>query len=229
MRFMQRTIAGIRRRGVLGTIDRLASMFEERWFDWRYGTDTVGALSPGESTSRLEPAPDALRYEATRLRSFRHVMARLVPTSENVFVDFGCGKGRVLLAAAQFRFKRVEGVEFAEELCEIARKNIAAFDSRGGLATEIRVVQADAGKYVVPDDADYFYFFNPFGEPVMRGTLANIVQSLKRRPRPATLIYCNPMWKRSVEETGVFHLLGEYVFGEFAVYTNRSCGEHEAA
>ena len=102
-------------------------------------------------------------------------------------------KGRVLLAAAQCGFKRVEGVEVAGELCAIAERNIAAFTSRSTLATEFRVVQSDAGLYEIPDDADYFYFFNPFGEQLMRGTLANMVKSLERRRRRATLIYCNPL------------------------------------
>jgi SAM-dependent methyltransferase len=214
---MRRVIAGLRRRGLLGTVDRLFSMLEERMFDWRYGTDTVGA------------APGIEMYEATRLRSFRQVMGRLHPTRDSVFVDFGCGKGRALLAAAQLGFKRVEGIEFAPELCAVAEQNIAAFSSRQRTTTEFRVVQADAAAYEVPDDADYFYFFNPFGEPVMRKTLANIVRSLERQPRRATLIYCNPLWRRCIEETDVFTAFGDFVFGEFAVYTNRKHGGREAA
>ena len=148
-------------------------------------------------------------------------MGRLRPCAEDVFIDFGCGKGRVLLAASQYGFKRVEGIELAGELCEIARNNIAAFASKQRLKTEFRVVQQDAGTYEVPDDANYFYFFNPFGEQVMRSTMGNIVNSLQRRPRAATLIYCNPLCRRCIEETGVFHALGEFVYGEFIVYTNR--------
>jgi SAM-dependent methyltransferase len=217
MGFVRRVISGIRRRGLLGTADRLFSVLEERMFDWRYGTDTVGA------------APGIEVYEATRLRSFRQVMGRLGPNRDNVFVDFGCGKGRVLLAAAQLGFKRVEGVEFAPELCAIAEQNIAAFRSRQPTTAEFRVVQADAVAYEVPDDADYFYFFNPFGEPVMRETLVNIVRSLESHPRRAFLIYCNPLWRRCIEEIGVFSAVGEFVFGEFVVYTNSKHSGREAA
>ncbi len=229
MEFVRRVIAGIHRRGLLGTADRLLSMLEERIFDWRYGTDTVGAVAAGELAAAKGKVSKFEIYQATRLRSFRQVMARLEPTHESVFVDFGCGKGRVLLAAAQLGFKRVEGVEFAAELCSIAERNIAAFQSRRRTTTLFRVVQSDAAAYVVPDDADYFYFFNPFGEPVMRETLANIVKSLERRPRRATLIYCNPLWRACIEERGVFSPLGEFVFGEFAVYTNRGRDGRETA
>ena len=148
-------------------------------------------------------------------------MALLKPSRESVFVDFGCGKARVLLAAARFGFKRVEGVEFAANLCKIAERNVAVYQARTGLKTEFRIVEADAAKYEIQDDVDYFYFFNPFGDDTMRGTLRNILRSLERKRRDVKLIYCNPRSKRCIEETGVFRVLGNYVFDEFVVYTNQ--------
>ena len=103
-------------------------------------------------------------------------MALVKPQQGGVFVDFGCGKGRILLAAAQFGFKRIEGVEFASNLCRIAERNVALYKTRTGLQTEFRIVASDAGKYEIPDDVDCFYFCNPFGEDVMRNTMRNIVR-----------------------------------------------------
>ena len=46
--------------------------------------------------------------------------------SDDVFIDLGSGKGRmVLAAAARYPFKRVIGVELAEQLHEVARANVA--------------------------------------------------------------------------------------------------------
>ena len=39
-------------------------------------------------------------------------------------VDFGCGKGRVLVVAAYYGFNKITGIDFAKELCDEARKNI---------------------------------------------------------------------------------------------------------
>ena len=47
--------------------------------------------------------------------------------SQLSFVDYGAGKGRVLLLAAQHPFAAVGGIEFAEELHDDAAMNIAQF------------------------------------------------------------------------------------------------------
>ena len=43
------------------------------------------------------------------------------------FVDYGAGKGRVLLLASQHPFAAIGGIEFAEELHDDATMNIAQF------------------------------------------------------------------------------------------------------
>jgi SAM-dependent methyltransferase len=225
MGFFRRTLLGLQRRGISGTFGRLLSMFEERLFDWRYGTDTVGATPLSELALEGELLRGASPYEPTRLRPFRQVMRLLKPSRNSVLLDFGCGKGRVLLVAAQFGFKRIEGVEFAKQLCKIAENNVAAYKARTCSQTEFRIVESDAANYEIQDDVDYFYFFNPFGEEVMRSTMRNIVRSIDRRPRDATLIYCNPRSKQCIEETGIFQLFGGFVFNEFAVYTNRKLSQ----
>jgi predicted RNA methylase len=63
--------------------------------------------------------------------------------SDFVFIDVGSGKGRVLLAAAQYKFKRVLGVELTQELHEHAQRNIVAF--RGPRQTDaVHSVLSDA-------------------------------------------------------------------------------------
>ena len=55
-----------------------------------------------------------------------HQDQRLRPRDEgDVFVDFGCGKGRVLFLAARYRFARIIGVELSERMAEQARRNLA--------------------------------------------------------------------------------------------------------
>ena len=61
-------------------------------------------------------------HELMRLRPFRRLMRTLSLPPGSGFVDFGCGKGRVLLLAAGFGFARITGVEFAKELCDIAKE-----------------------------------------------------------------------------------------------------------
>lgn len=42
-------------------------------------------------------------------------------SEENSIVDLGCGKGRVLVVATHYGFKRITGIDFAKELCGEAR------------------------------------------------------------------------------------------------------------
>ena len=48
----------------------------------------------------------------------------------DVFLDLGAGKGRMLLAASRYPFRRVIGVELSDRLAAIARSNVAAFRLR---------------------------------------------------------------------------------------------------
>ena len=48
------------------------------------------------------------------------------------FVDYGSGKGRVLMLAAAYPFRRILGVEFSESLDRVARDNIATLGADAG-------------------------------------------------------------------------------------------------
>ena len=68
----------------------------------------------------------AVRYQPSSVEEFGRLMGKLdVDHREFVFVDYGSGKGRVLMLAADYPFKRIVGVEFSPPLDRIARENIA--------------------------------------------------------------------------------------------------------
>lgn len=109
-------------------------------------------------------------------------------------LDFGCGKGRVLAVAAYYEFKKITGVEFAKELCEAARKNITPVQKKYPEKI-FNVICTDAVDYKIEDDANVFFFFNPFNEIVMLAVAKNILRSLKQNPREAYVVYINPVHK----------------------------------
>jgi SAM-dependent methyltransferase len=126
-------------------------------------------------------------------------------TSRDAFVDYGSGKGRVLLQAARLPFARVTGLELDEADCALARANAAAARAAGRVRCgEIEVLQEDATSWPLPDDVTYVYMFNPFKGEVFAAVLARVLESLERRPRPLTLIYANPTCGRDVLATGRF-------------------------
>jgi Methyltransferase domain len=90
------------------------------------------------------------------------------------FIDFGSGKGRVLLVASHYPFRRVVGVEFSSELHQIAQENIRRYQSPARRCRAVYSVCADAATFALPERACVLYFNNPFAGPVFARVLGNI-------------------------------------------------------
>lgn len=90
------------------------------------------------------------------------------------FVDFGSGKGRVLLVASHYPFREVVGVEFSPELHETAEANIRRYESPMRRCRHVRSVCADAATFALPELDCVLYFNNPFAEPIFAQVLANV-------------------------------------------------------
>jgi SAM-dependent methyltransferase len=151
---------------------------------------------------------------------FRAILP-LIP-AQAALVDFGCGKGRVLIVASEFGFKQVRGVEFSKELCEIARRNCAIFKARAGVRTEFRIIEADVADYPIHPDEMVIFLFNPFNERVMASVLINICASLELSPRKILLIYHNPEYDQVFELCDDFVKLDDldYWGYKFTVYSS---------
>ncbi len=132
---------------------------------------------------------------------------RIKEFNKKSIVDFGCGKGRVLIVAARHHFTKITGIDFAKELCEIAKENITKNQFRYPNAKFI-VRHMDAADYVVEDDDDVFFFYNPFNHLVLIKVIRSIQASLKTNPRKVYIIYLFPQLKILFEKTGfteIFH------------------------
>lgn len=130
-----------------------------------------------------------------------------INANENI-VDFGCGKGRVLAVAAFYGFKKLTGIEFARELCEIAKQNIVPVELK--FPEKIfNVIHVNAVDYIIEDDTNVFFFFNPFNEKIMLTVVKNILRSLKINPRETYVVYVNPVHKEIFLSAGfeeIYHI-----------------------
>ena len=213
-------VARARRRGPKGIADVALSRVQDRWFDFRNGTDTCAMVALDELAIDSPNRRHGVAYAATCAADFDHVLHTLVLPRGRVFVDLGCGKGRTLLLASLHPFARAVGVEFSGELCEVARSNVTAFRARHPAACDIDVVEADAAERPVAPDEDVFFLFHPFRPVVLERALANLAASARARPRPLWLIYNNPEHADLVEHSGLFGEATEVVRGRsrFLVY-----------
>jgi len=100
-------------------LDRACDFCWEHYF----GVDSAGLIPIETLLSEWHGCHD---YFPSSRKPFHSLMALIdVHAGRDVFVDFGAGKGRALLMAAQYPFKRVVGIEISEALCREARRNVA--------------------------------------------------------------------------------------------------------
>jgi SAM-dependent methyltransferase len=181
----QKVFAAAQRR-----IDLLQLRLDSQLFDAKHGTDTSGVISLSKLKLAKSATLGCIRYEAASPLIFRQLMAALeIPFGDFEFVDYGSGKGRVLMLAAQQGFRKATGIEFAAELVEVARKNADIFNRGRAMPTAIETLHMDARDYMLPDVPLVLFFFSPFRGAVLDRVLANITASYRRHPRPLFLVF----------------------------------------
>lgn len=150
---------------------------------------------------------ERVRYEPSSWLALRRILPKRDVGADDVFVDLGSGKGRVVLdAAARYPFRRVIGVEIASQLTEVARANVNASLDRLR-CRDIELVTADVLDYELPPDVTIAYIYNPFRGETFRMFMERMIESLDSSPRPFRLIYSTPMEHDSVTNTGRFRVI----------------------
>jgi hypothetical protein len=164
-------------------------------YDWEHRVNTTSG-GVGWRTRLLGVFHSA--YQPTDPAAFHQMMAALpIDFSEFTFIDIGSGKGRTLLMASEYPFQKIVGVELMVELHRAAEGNVAGYQSRPGRAaarqTVIETACMDAREFVFPDTPLVVYLFNPLPEAAFRRVMQNLEQSWRRAPRPAWVVYHNPL------------------------------------
>jgi hypothetical protein len=175
-----------------------------REFDATFGVDTErDRLSEWASDVDSPNWSEGVGYDPTPLDSVRGSIERLpIRLEEFVFIDLGSGKGRVLLAASDFPFREIIGVEYARDLHEIAERNIAVYSSPTQACTRLRSVCHDAATYSLPLAPLVLFFAHPFGDKILREFLAHLGQSMKSAPREVYVVYYDPICGDLFEAAG---------------------------
>jgi hypothetical protein len=125
------------------------------------------------------------------------------------FIDYGSGKGRVLIVAAGFPFKAVIGVEFSRELHGIAQKNIARIRGDMIRCGDVTTFHCDAAAFEPPRSNLVCYFYNPFGPPVMAAIVSRLISHYEQSGCEIVVIYVDPRHRDVFEQTGRFAVLNE--------------------
>jgi precorrin-6B methylase 2 len=154
-----------------------------------------------ESWQEVSSNPDYVRYQPSGWSILPRALRGEDVGPGDVFLDYGCGKGRVLCQAARRRFDRVVGVELSDELAAIARRNLERNRSQFECQS-FEIVTADVVDFEPPTDVTYAYFANPFSGTAFTTAIDGLLRSYDARPRDLRIIYVNPMQEAALLATG---------------------------
>lgn len=182
--------------------DRARQRYGDIDYDWEHRVDTTSANVSWQArfigllNSSYQPIESPLFQEM--IDSLR------VDDGQFTFIDIGSGKGRPLLMASEYPFRRIIGVEFLPELHAIAVENIRKFPDERKRCKQIDARLADATAFEFPSDPLVVFMFHPLPESGFRKVIANLAQTFRENPRPVWLVYANPLFENIVLKSGWF-------------------------
>ena len=189
---------------------RLRQRYGDAEYDWDYRVNTTSAAVGwrnrllGVFHSPYQPTEPALFHEM-----LDGVLEQGMDFRDFTFLDLGSGKGRTLLMASDYPFRRIVGVELLPALHEIAVQNILQFKNESQRCFAIETSCGDASAYTFPCEPLLVYLFNPLPESGLRRVLGNLEQSLRDHPRPVYVLYHNPLLEHVLGESALLKKIGE--------------------
>jgi hypothetical protein len=175
-------------------------------FDRLWGTDTSGGLSTRELGYGDDLAESCRRYDPSSEEMLREPVSALgLNPAEHDFIDYGAGKGRVLMMAMEMGFRTVAGVELSAHLCDIARANVVTFAARHPGMSPAEIVAGDATTYRPPGRSIVAYFYNPFDATIMAKVRSRLEEALAEGAQAVTVIYANPEHEAVFRDASRWH------------------------
>ncbi len=99
---------------------------------------------------------------------------------QSIFVDFGSGRGRAVFEAARLPFRRILGVEFAEELHDDAVMNLRHWPRSLMACRDVEFLHADVATVALPAEPLVVYLFDPFNERMTTRIAARLAEHGRR-------------------------------------------------
>lgn len=212
-------------------------------FDQEKGVRTSGLIPGRYLKTGHKHDRHATAYFGVAPSVFRALLRRWVrtrpcaPVEEFTFIDIGAGMGRGMLLAAEYPFRRIEGIELNPRLAGIAEQNIRSCRSPGREGTSMRVTCGDAVEFKVGRGPCLMFLFNPFGASVMRRLLERLASVFARRPGQLDLLYVNNEQERIIEQQRGFTrlFLGQVkrsradAIADHKIMANQPDGEYASA
>jgi precorrin-6B methylase 2 len=157
-------------------------VIQEHRNEREYGIETSGGSYCTDDDTTYH---DSHMYSPIPYSDLERIIFRLNCNSQDVFVDIGCGKGRVLVFVAQTKIKKIIGIEFRKDLAEDAIQNIKKIKNK---LLHIKIINADAAKCDLREGT-IFFMYSPFGESTFKAVIENIKSTYVKNPRSISIVY----------------------------------------
>ncbi len=186
MKKIKRVLDYIYKYGIISLIKGYYYQLITNYNEKKFQVETKGWIS----TKQLGiHHPESVEYSSVYYSHLYEMFNKLpVDKSNSTLLDYGCGKGRVIVLAASYQYKKIIGIELSN-LIDIAKNNISKMKHRKTANIELK--QCNAEDFNVPSDVNIIFFFNPFTGSTLKNVTKNIHSSYKLNPRKLYIIYFN--------------------------------------
>jgi hypothetical protein len=168
---------------------------EDKEFDIRYGVDTGGKLDLIDMNIKSKNWVYGTMYQAIDSDNLKQTLRELnLEYQQFTFVDIGAGKGKAIMLASTFPFKKIIGVEFSEDLYIISKKNLLCFPKKESKCGSIEILCMDALEFDLPNVPLIICVNNPFVRQLMSEFVDKVEKSFQKNPRRIIIIYFNPLY-----------------------------------
>ncbi len=179
----------VRLRGLYNTLKLL---WQEMKFDTFYGISTKKI-----SSNQTE---NYYHYQGSSYFALFKVFEEIKKyKDEYVFFDIGCGKGRALIVAEYYGFKKLIGIDLDPELISAAEFNLKGRKFKNP-ESEFNIQTANAIQFQYDNQPTIYFLFNPFGKEVLLEAVKRINEQNKEAKK---FIYLNPKHKEVFEDLGL--------------------------
>lgn len=113
---------------------------------------------------------------------------------DTAFLDIGAGKGRAMMLAGEYPFRRIVGVELHPALAAASRENIEHWQASHLHAPKMKVIEDDVMRLHMPVGPCLVFLFNPFGAVLLDRFLFKLRKAFFNRPHQLDLLYVNDEW-----------------------------------
>ncbi|MBU1726821.1 MAG: class I SAM-dependent methyltransferase [Candidatus Omnitrophica bacterium] len=157
-------------------------------------------------------------YLPSPYSTLKLIIASLKLNPNDIVIDYGCGKGRVVFMFATQKLKKVLGVDLNEEMLAVARRNLKTFKY---LNSPVEFICADAASFDVRE-ITVFFLYNPFGYKTLIGVIRKIKESLLENPRNIRIVYFCPTYGHLLEDENWLELENQIKREGVSIWRNKA-------